>query len=136
MASLGTKSLAGDPLEGFYVLCLCLCDDLLGHDGAVLASEAFLGQPVAEELLVEAVLGLAGLVSVQGPEARGVRGENLVDEDDLVGDFVVAELELGVCNDDASLQGVEGGELVQPDGDRLDVLRIRRAHNVSRYFAG
>ena len=65
------------------------------------------GQPVADELLVEALLHDALLVVVGAPVARGVGGEDLVGQSQ-VAVLVDAELELGVGDDDALGQGVIG----------------------------
>src|SRR5580693_10133952 len=60
---------------------------------------------VAHELLVEAWRALARAISIGGPEARGIRGEHLVDEREGARG-VHTELELGVGDDDAALAGV------------------------------
>ena len=59
-------------------------------------------EPVAHVLLVERRLRAARLVLVDRPEAAGVRGQDLVDQDDLALDD--AELELRVGDDDAALE--------------------------------
>lgn len=51
--------------------------------------------------LVKAVLSLAQLVLVGGPEARAVGGEDFIHQHDLISLLVESKLELGVCNDDA-----------------------------------
>ena len=61
-------------------------------------------EPVAQRLLVEAGLRLARLIAVGRPEARAVGRQDLVDQDDLARPGA-AELELGVGDDDALLQG-------------------------------
>src|SRR4029453_4940995 len=67
---------------------------------------------VPDVLLVITGLIAAGLVLVGGPEARGVGGEDLIDEDDLaVGQ--AAELEFRVGDDDPARGGVIGGLLVE-----------------------
>src|SRR5690606_19067073 len=65
-------------------------------------------QPVADELLVEARLRVAGLPFVRRPEAGGIRREHLVADEDLALGGA-AELELRVREDDAA----RGGELVR-----------------------
>ncbi len=77
---------------------------------------------IADELLVETVLVAAGLVLIGGPVAGGVGGEDFVNEDDFVSRFAmiiegVAELELGVGEDDAPVGGVVGGGFVDGEGD-------------------
>ena len=68
---------------------------------AVPAAGAALGvEIVAQRLLVEARLRLAGLVDVRRPEPRAVGRHHLVDQDDAAV-AVAAELELGVGDDDA-----------------------------------
>src|SRR5882757_9650005 len=59
---------------------------------------------VAQRLLVEARLALAGLVDVDGPEPRTVRCHHFVDQNDAAV-TVAAEFELGVGDDDALLAG-------------------------------
>src|SRR5689334_8455954 len=65
-------------------------------------------EPVAQRLLVEAGLRLAGLVAVGRPEARAVGRHHLVDQHDLARPPIprngAAELELGVGDDDAVLE--------------------------------
>src|SRR5262249_48894422 len=52
-------------------------------------------EPVAQRLLVEAGLRIAGPVAVERPETRAVGRHHLVDQQDLAGG-TAAELELGV----------------------------------------
>src|SRR4051794_39994986 len=81
-----------DPLVGLDVLGAGLLDHVgwqLGSGWRVVPAR--LVGPVAHELLVEGGLRLAWLVAVGGPEARGVRGQHLVGEDDL-GAGVAAQL--------------------------------------------
>src|SRR3981081_2442335 len=68
---------------------------------AVPAAGATLGvEIVAQRLLVETRLRLAGLVDVDRPEPRTVGGHHFVDQDDA-SIAVAAEFELGVGDDDA-----------------------------------
>src|SRR5215210_7014473 len=86
---------------------------------------------VTDELLVERRLWPARDVLVRGPEAGGVRRERLVGEDEsAVG--VDAELELRVGDDDAALQRMCGGELVQGERGRLDLTEPLIAHEPGR----
>src|SRR5579862_9360716 len=64
--------------------------------GALVPGERL--EVVAHVLLVEARRARADTVGIGGPEARGVRGEHLVDEREGAG-LVDAELELGVGDD-------------------------------------
>lgn len=112
-------------LKSLLVLVSSLLDHSLRHLDTILALQTLLGQPITQILLsresvsclhaiisqtcaylVKAVLRLAQLVLVCGPEARAVGSENLVYEDDFIGVDVEAEFELGVCDDDASLCGI------------------------------
>lgn len=63
---------------------------------------------ISDAYLVVGRLALANLVLVSRPEARAVRSEDLVHEDDLAG-LVETKLELGVGDDDAALFGVLPG---------------------------
>ena len=77
-------------------------------------------QVVAQVLLVVALLGAAGRVGGFRPEPRGVRGQQLVDQDQLVADQ--AELELGVGDDDAFGLGKGGALAVNRQGEVADAL--------------
>src|SRR5262249_2946540 len=70
---------------------------------AIPAAGAALGvKIIAQGLLVETRLRLAGLVGVHRPEAGAVRRHHLIDQDDASVP-IAAELELGVGDDDALL---------------------------------
>src|SRR2546427_15559 len=69
-------------------------------------------QIVAQRLLVEAGLALAGPVAVGGPEAGRVGGEDLVDHEQLARRGGT-ELEFGVGDDDAVRSRVAAPRLVQ-----------------------
>jgi hypothetical protein len=77
-------------------------------------------EPVPHVLLVEAGLRPPGLVLVGRPKARGVGRQDLIAEHDL-GPGAGAELELGVREDDAALQGVRRRVLVELDRDPLEL---------------
>src|SRR2546426_663732 len=70
------------------------------------------GQIVAQRLLVEARLALAGPVAVGGPEAGRVGGEDLVDHEQLARRGGT-ELEFGVGDDDAVRSRIAAPRLVQ-----------------------
>ena len=74
---------------------------------------------VADELLVEARRAHPRRVLVGRPEAGGVRGQHLVDEDEPAV-FVHRELELGVRDDDPARAGVLRREAVEVEGDIAD----------------
>src|SRR2546426_2847335 len=87
------------------------------------------GEIVAQRLLVEARLALAGPVAVRRPEPRGVGREDLVDhEQPPVGRR--AELELGVGDDDAARRREGPPGLVQPQARLLQALRKRPAQRL------
>src|SRR5215472_6379612 len=73
---------------------------------------ALADQPVADELLVERLRGAADLPGGGVPEARAVGRERLVDQDQPAVDL--AELELGVSQDQALALRVRGRLRVQP----------------------
>src|SRR4051812_18722382 len=113
----GSERLAGDALVGLDVFG----PRLLDHIGRQLRRRrlfipALGARPVADELLVEGGGRGARLVARRRPEARGVRGQHLVGEDDL-GTGAAAELELGVGEDDPALGCVLGAALVDLDRD-------------------
>ena len=87
-------------------------------------SQPGLVEPVAHVLLVERGLRAAGLPVVRGPEARRVRGQDLVAEHDL-GARRGAELELRVGDDDPALGGVVAGVLVELEGHPAQLLHQR-----------
>src|SRR5581483_9366737 len=68
------------------------------------AGAAFRVEIVAQRLLVETRLWPARDVVADRPEARGIRRHHLVDQDHAA-IRILAELELGVGNDDALLAG-------------------------------
>src|SRR5215469_15632849 len=61
---------------------------------------------VADELLIEGRLRLAGRIEVRGPEARRIGSESFVDPDELTADE--AEFEFCVSDDDAAGGSVLG----------------------------
>src|SRR5260221_2751263 len=85
---------------------------------------------VAQRLLVEARLALAGLVDVDGPEPRTVGGHHLVDQNDAA-ILVAAELELGVGDDDALL----AGGLFAKRVDRARHALQRGRDGIAQHFA-
>src|SRR4051812_36797155 len=99
---------ASERLAGYALVGLDVFGPrLLDHVGRQLRRRrllvpAGLRGPIADELLVEGGGRRAGLVAGGGPEARGVRGQHLVGEDDL-GTGAAAELELRVGEDDPAL---------------------------------
>ncbi len=82
-------------------------------------------EPVAYELLVERLLGLAVLVGLGIPETGGVRGEDLVAEHDAPV-RILAELELRVGEDDAAFGGEVRGRAV----DRERQMSRRRVSDL------
>lgn len=111
LASSLAKALTSQLQESLLVLVGGRLADVLGESNTLLALNTLLDQPVTDELLVEAVLVSTDLVRVLTPESRRVGGENLIDKVD-VALAVLAKLELGVGNDDATLSGVLGGGVV------------------------
>src|SRR4051794_36862605 len=85
---------------------------------------------VAQRLLVEARLALAGLVYIDSPEPRRVRRHHLVDQNDLAV-LVAAELELGVGDDDALLAGGLLAERVDRARHALQRRRHIRAEDLA-----
>src|SRR5207245_2368498 len=75
---------------------------------------------VAHELLVERGLAPAGFIVVGGPEARGVRCEDLVGEHEL-SSVVDSELELRVGDEDPARCRVLSRETVELDRRLLDL---------------
>lgn len=96
------QRLPREPLEDFLVPITRSPQHILRHLHALFPLEPVLREPVAQELLIEALLVAAGLVLILGPHARRVRRQHLVDEHDLVRLLVQPELELGVGDDDAA----------------------------------
>src|SRR4051812_3608389 len=118
----GVERLAGDALVGLLVALARALDHVLGdlrRRRRLVPAGA--GRPVAHELLVEARLRAARLVCVRRPEARGVRGEHLVADDDATG-LVTTELELRVGQDDPALARVVGRERVELDREPAQFL--------------
>lgn len=89
-----------DPLIRIHIFFACLRHNVLWHDYAFLSLQVLARQPVPKILLVEALLGSAGLVGLERPEAAAVGREDLVDEVDLFGDAVEAEFEFGIGDDE------------------------------------
>jgi len=81
---------------------------------------------VAHELLVEALGRASGPVARGGPEAGGVRGQDLVDDDEVVTEE--AELEFGVSQDHAARRQEIGAEAIELEGGRLEPPGGVRAH--------
>ena len=71
--------------------------------GGLFLSQPLVGEPVADELLVERRLAAARLVLVGRPEPRAVGRQHFVDQNQLAVDL--AELELRVGDDDAAAAG-------------------------------
>ena len=85
----------------------------------------FLSQPggfqvIADELLVQRRLAFPRFVRGQGPEPRGIRGEDFVDENQVVP--VQAEFELRVGDDDPLRKGVERRPVVEVQADLADLF--------------
>jgi hypothetical protein len=132
-------------LSGQHLVCLdvlgtSLVNDLSGHLNTLNTLDTGLGQPVAQELLVVAVLATTDLVGGLQPEAGGVykilarvltafkgmlrtRCKHLIDEDNLPL-LVQSELELGVGNDNSLLLGVLSSLGVELDGKLLDAVSV------------
>lgn len=98
-----------DLLVCFAILARSLLGYLLGHAYTILALESGVREPVAQMLLVVARLAFADLILVLGPKARAVWREDLVNEDDLLRLWVKAKLELGICDNNATLLSVIAG---------------------------
>src|SRR5213082_1646273 len=81
---------------------------------------------VPQRLFVEAGLAPAGLITVRGPEARRVGGEDLVDHEQPAVRRR-AELELRVGDDDAAPGGVLPARLVQGEAGPLQLVGVRAA---------
>src|SRR5690242_7669249 len=95
---LGARSEAPQRL---VVFVLRLADDFLGQLGRVVRVPVAVDEIVADVLLVEALRRAAGAVAFLGPEARGVRCQDFVDQDQLA--VADAEFEFRVGDDDAFL---------------------------------
>ena len=99
--SVPGEGFASQSLEGFDVFSARPFNDISGENGGrtvLVPSGRF--EPVAHELLVVARRAAAGSVLIDGPEARAIGGEDLVDQDDAI--VEQAELKLGVGEDDAA----------------------------------
>src|SRR4029077_8427891 len=93
-------------LVGFQVLSSCSGDYLRRQSRrrAVLVPASRF-EPVAHELLVKRGRALADLVLIHGPEARAIRRQDFIDENQVAA-RQLAPFELGVCDDDASATSV------------------------------
>ena len=60
------------------------------------------GEVIPQKLLVKAGLSLTRLILIHRPEAGGIRGQHLINQDQLIIDH--AEFKLGIRNDDAALE--------------------------------
>ena len=123
-----TQFFAGEGVERLEVTAPGVGDNLVGQGrrrGLFVPAQRF--QVIPEILLVVALLGAAGPVVLLGPEAGGVRGQDLVDEQEF---FVTAigqaELELGVGNDDAPGLGPGQGPAAEGQAQVPDLRRQRR----------
>ena len=104
--------LAGQELISFLVLGNGLVDDILRQ---IVVAVGIGLEPVADELLIERGLTVAGLIALQQPEAAGIGGEHLIAQHH-VAVLIQTKLELGIGNDDAAAQGIRGALLVQGNG--------------------
>src|SRR5215217_2781978 len=134
--SIDSKILSRQKLERFEVFVA----RVLHHVGGELGAGRFLVpgerlEPVAQVLLVEALLVAAFGVILGGPEARGVGREHLVDEDDLA--VLRAELELGVGQDHAALLRVVARALVDLEAALAQLLgEVLVAHDADHLLEG
>lgn len=99
---------AGEDLIGLQVFLGSFLDDVfrnLRRRGFLVPATA--DEPVAQELLVVALLRTADLILVSGPETTAVRREHLICQGKRAV-LVNAELELGIGDDDAFCQGIVG----------------------------
>ena len=110
----------GEKSVGLFILGDGLVDDILGK--LVVAVGIGL-EPVADELLVEGRLTVAGLVTFGGPETAAVGSQHLVAQNDIAL-FVEAELELGVGDDDAAGPCVLSALFIEGDGAVAELLGI------------
>jgi hypothetical protein len=73
-------------------------------------------QPIADELLVERRRVLAGGILIDRPEARAVRRQDLVDQDEIAaGQLTPFEFRIG--DDDAARPSILGGLALNVDGE-------------------
>ena len=82
-------------------------------------------QPVAHDLLVERRRAHADAILVRRPEARRVRRQHFVDQEELAR-RVGAELELGIGNDDALGGRIGRGLVVEAAATRRALARASR----------
>src|SRR5829696_6463274 len=88
LTSRSADAAAGEALEGLEVAVAGAEDDVVGQRGRRCVRRPVppgrrRGEPVPDVLLVEARLRAAGRPGIGGPEPGGVRGEDLVPEDDV-----------------------------------------------------
>jgi hypothetical protein len=108
MISKSIQRVAGDALIGFPILVPRPGDHVGGQRGRgrlLVPTDAL--EVVADELLIERRLRLAGRVEVRGPEPRRIGSKGLVDPNQFVADE--AEFEFCVGDDDAAGGSVFGG---------------------------
>lgn len=105
------------PLPRLLVLVCRFPHHFVRHDDALLPLESLPRQPIAEILLIEALLALAHGVRIPRPESRRVRREHFVDQHDFVGLRVESELELRVRDDQPALVGVIMCGFVEGEGE-------------------
>src|SRR5579864_7726348 len=89
---------------------------------------------VADVLLVEGGLRTARPVLLDVPEAGGVGGHHLVDEDDLA--VEAAELELGVGEDDAGLERTLVTKAVELEAEPLERCRQLASRTIGQLGPG
>ena len=135
-AAYSSNEHARDLLERLDVAGARAGDHVVGKPGpgrSLVPAERL--RVVADELLVERGLRAAGLVLVGRPEARGVRREDLVSEDDrpVVGE---PELELRVGDDDPRSSSGLGGGRVELDRDPLQLGEALVADERGRLLRG
>src|ERR1039457_5826316 len=126
---MGTQDSGRQSCECLDVLLGGSADYVVGEDGArrsLVPIQHF--EVIADELFVEARLRLARYVRVGGPEARAVRRERFVDEEQLV--TIETKFEFRVGDDDAALGGVIAGEAVEREGNVPDLFGERLANNL------
>src|SRR5690349_5697167 len=117
----GSQLLPRQPFVGFQILRARLGDHFARQRGAgrILVPVEGL-EVIADELLVEAGLALAGFIFAGGPEARGIGRQHLVDQDELA--LEETKFKLRVRYDDAALAGVIAAGLVDL---QAQVARLR-----------